>query len=131
MTDRADLAFVARWAAAGLVVSAAATALVLLPRALRSEPVIVERALHNMDGRTCERVLQAISDQPRAGERILWLWAEESTPGLYATASRVGPADEAPALPRPYAFQPPAQAVPPLACSFPSNSLHVMAVEGR
>ncbi|WP_431856085.1 hypothetical protein [Azospirillum sp.] len=131
MTDRADLAFVIRWAAAGLVVSVAATALVLIPQALRSEPVIVERALHNMDGRTCERVLQAISDQPRAGERILWLWAEESTPGLYATASRVGPAGEAPALPRPYAFQPPAQAAPPQACSYPNNSLHVLAVEGR
>lgn len=128
MTDRANLAFVVRWAAAGLAISTMATALAVLPPLLDPRPVIVERALHNMDGPTCAQVLRSISDQPAAGTRILWLWAEESTPGVYAAAARIGPAGDAPPLPRPYAVHPPAPA-PALACSFASNSLHVIAVE--
>lgn len=128
-TDRANLAFVVRWAAAGLAISVAATALALLPPMRDREPALVERALHHLDGRTCAEVLRAITDGPSAGARILWLWAEESTPGVYASATRLGPADGGPALPpRPYATRPPAPA-PALACSFASNSLHIITVE--
>ncbi|MBP2296370.1 hypothetical protein [Azospirillum rugosum] len=143
--DWSNLKLVCAWAIGGLTVSAVAVAALLtVPKPPGG--VIVERAIHNMDQETCERLLRRFAEQPltgssisglgMAGSRVLWLWAEESTPGVYTgapwTAQIAGmpSAGGTTASPRPYAFDPAAQAIPPEACSFPSNSLYIVAVEG-
>ncbi|MCW2242604.1 hypothetical protein [Azospirillum canadense] len=138
--DWSNLKLVCMWAIGGLTVSAVAVvALLTVPKPPGG--VIVERAIHNMDQDTCERLLRRFAEQPAtgstmSGSRVLWLWAEESTPGVYTgapwTAQIAGmpPAEGTTASPRPYAFDPAAQAIPPEACSFPNNSLYIVAVEG-
>lgn len=143
--DWNNLKLVCAWTIGGLTVSSVAVAALLtVPKPPGG--VIVERAIHNMDQSTCERMLRRFADQPvtgtpLSGSQILWLWAEESTPGVYTgapwTAQIAGmpPADGTtatprPPSPRPYAFDPAAEDIPPEACSFPSNSLYIVALEG-
>ncbi|MDQ2106757.1 hypothetical protein QSG27_29005 [Azospirillum sp. C340-1] len=122
----------------GVAVSVALGSLLLSRWTPRSEDAVVERAIHNMDRQTCERVLRSFTQPQPAGTRVLWLWAEESTPGVFTGApwtSRVtGPGIETVGAgtgrsPRPYAFDPASQAAPEAACSFPNNSLHIVSVE--
>lgn len=134
--DRRNLKLVCLWAAGGLTVSAVAVA-ALLTVPQPPNGVIVERAIHNMDQKTCERLLRRFAEQPTAGSRVLWLWAEESTPGVYTgapwttqVAGMPPAAGGTTASPRPYAFDPAAQEIPPEACTFPNNSLYVVALEG-
>ena len=124
----------------GVAVSVLLGSLLLSRWTPRAENAVVERAIHNMDRQTCERILHSFTQPQPAGTRVLWLWAEESTPGVFTGApwtSRVtGPGIEAAwagtgsgRSPRPYAFDPALQAAPEAACSFPNNSLHIVSVE--
>ncbi len=128
----------------GVAVSVALGSLLLSRWTPRTENTVVERAIHNMDRETCERVLHSFTQPQPVGTRVLWLWAEESTPGVFTGApwtSRVtGPGVQTVAAgggvgsaagrsPRPYAFDPASQAAPDAACSFPNNSLHIVSVE--
>ena len=120
----------------GVAVSAALGSLLLSRWAPQPENAVVERAIHNMDRQTCERVLHSFTQPQPAGTRILWLWAEESTPGVFTGAPRTSRVTGsgidtvgAGRSPRPYAFDPASQAVPEAACSFPNNSLHIVSVE--
>ncbi|AIB14889.1 hypothetical protein ABAZ39_23645 (plasmid) [Azospirillum argentinense] len=135
----------------GVAVSVALGSLLLSRWTPRTENTVVERAIHNMDRETCERVLHSFTQPQPVGTRVLWLWAEESTPGVFTGApwtSRVtGPGVQTAAAgagagagagtggtsagrsPRPYAFDPASQVAPDAACSFPNNSLHIVSVE--
>lgn len=143
--DWSSLRLVVAWTACGLTLSGVAIAALLTMPKPPAGGVIVERAIHNMDRDTCERLLRRFADRSGTGSRVLWLWAEESTPGVYTGApwttqiAGMPPvegsvekttASPRPASPRPYAFDPAVQAIPPEACTFPNNSLHIVAVEG-
>ena len=130
MSDRDSLKVVLAWSGGGLAVSAVAlTALLTGLGTPQAGEVVVERAIHNMDRDTCERVLRSFADQANSGSRVLWLWAEESTPGAFTGAGWTRRVARSPDSPRPYAFDPAAQPIPEEACSFPNNSLHIVSVE--
>ena len=132
--DDGSFRLVAVWSLGGLAVSAVLGSLLLSRWVPPPENAVIERAIHNMDRQTCERVLHSFTQPQPTGTRILWLWAEESTPGVFTGASwtsRVtGSGTEMSSRsPRPYAFDPASQAAPEGACSFPNNSLHIVSVE--
>ncbi|MBK3804490.1 hypothetical protein GAY33_36350, partial [Azospirillum brasilense] len=70
----------------GVAVSVALGSLLLSRWTPRTENTVVERAIHNMDRETCERVLHSFTQPQPVGTRVLWLWAEESTPGVFTGA---------------------------------------------
>lgn len=129
MTDGDSFKYVCGWSLGGLVASGLViAAMIAMPEPPQNE-VVTERAMAALDQQTCRQMLQTFVDQSRSGAQIIWLWAEESTPRVFGagpwTKQQVDPAHP----PRPYAFHPDKQGVPPEACSYPENSLHVVAVE--
>ncbi len=130
MNDSDGLKFVVAWSLGGIVASALVLgALISLQKETSSGDIVTERSLDRLDEQTCQRMMQTFIEQSHSGARIIWLWAEESSPRLFGSAMRTKQVVEATNPPRPYAFHPTTQAVPAEACSFPSNSLHVVSIE--
>lgn len=128
MSDGDSLRCVVGWSLGGLLASSLVIgALILSPPPQRE--VVTERAVASLDQKTCRRMMDTFVEQSRTGTQIIWLWAEESTPRVFGagpwTKQHVDPS----APPRPYAFHPDTQAAPPQACSFPENTLHIVAIE--
>ncbi|SMH61953.1 hypothetical protein [Azospirillum agricola] len=129
MIETRDLTIVTGWGMAGVVASTLAVILLSPGAASTADTVLMERVSHNLSGDACRRVLEDVIARP-ADKPVLWLWAEESEPGRTPVASwsrreaPVGP-------PRPYAFRPGTDSVPQQACSFDSNSVHIVSFEPR
>ncbi len=130
MTDGRDLKLVTIWSVAGMAASAVWIAALSAAPASGFGENPVERALHNLDQKECRRVLQGFATASGAGERVLWLWAEESAPMAFMSVSRTKRVESA-VPPRPYAFRPDGYDVPKQACAFASNSVHVVSLDLR
>lgn len=85
--------------------------------------------MEHLDQKTCLRIMESYIERSHSGTKIVWLWAEESTPRVFGSEVRTKHVVETAKPPRPYAFNPATQSIPPTACSFDRNSLHVVSVE--
>lgn len=131
MSDSDDLKYVVGWSLGGIVASALVLGAYLVVLQAPSSPaaVVTERSLDSLDQQTCRRMMQTFVDQSRSGTQILWLWAEESSSKVFGSGPLTKQVVGGEKPPRPYAFHPGSQSVPETACSFPRNSVHVVAVE--
>lgn len=130
MAEREGWKFVTAWSLGGILASSLALGgLVFLQQDGLSGDVVTELSIEHLDGKTCRRIMQTYIERSRSGAQIVWLWAEESTPRVFGSDMRTRQVVDATKPPRPYAFNPATQAVPPASCSFRSNSLHVVSVE--
>ncbi|PWC32187.1 hypothetical protein [Azospirillum sp. TSO22-1] len=128
MNDVDSLKCVVGWSLGGLVASSVVIAALILTPPPQGE-VVTERAVASLDQQTCRRMMDTFVEQSRSGAQIIWLWAEESTPRVFGAGPWSKQQVDPSAPPRPYAFHPGSQAAPPQACSFPENTLHIVAVE--
>lgn len=129
MSDGDSLKCVVGWSLGGLVASSIVIgALIMMPPPPQGE-IVTERAMVSLDQQTCRRMMDTFVEQSRSGAPILWLWAEESTPRVFGAGPWSKQQVDPSAPPRPYAFRPGSQTAPPQACSFPENTLHIVAVE--
>ncbi|WP_431855252.1 hypothetical protein [Azospirillum sp.] len=128
MNDVDSLKCVVGWSLGGLVASSVVIAALILTPPPEGD-VVTERAVASLDQQTCKRMMDTFVEQSRSGAQIIWLWAEESTPRVFGAGPWSKQQVDPSAPPRPYAFHPGSQTAPPQACSFPENTLHIVAVE--